>query len=315
MVGPEEVRLNEFSRKRKILYANYPQHIISTPGNAKKMSPLFFTANTSPYQLAGSAITYIANNNLGKKLYVLADDYIWPKMFMPAMIDLSKKHGLQFDVNASVSWVPFPTSMDYSATFPKILKAKPDIVYVINWGKRQVAFVKQALEAGLHEKTKIVIANTEVTMPEAAGPGSYNGLFAGAMWHWSLKDQYPGAKSFYDKFLKRRGRVPSGYGAMAHDLTRLIVDTARETKFYKPRDHFKLAKALEGRKFQYSKGECWVRPCDHICVSQVFFLAGQSQSAMLGKFDHLKIVGEVSGEENTLSCQAKDLREPASQRT
>ena len=51
MVGPEEVRLNEFSRKRNIIYANYPQHIMSTPGNAKKMSPLFFTANTTPYQL------------------------------------------------------------------------------------------------------------------------------------------------------------------------------------------------------------------------------------------------------------------------
>ncbi|MDE0330871.1 MAG: ABC transporter substrate-binding protein, partial [Nitrospinae bacterium] len=38
MVGPEEIRLNEFSRKRNIIYANYPQHILSTPQNATKMS-------------------------------------------------------------------------------------------------------------------------------------------------------------------------------------------------------------------------------------------------------------------------------------
>ena len=34
------------------------------------------------------------------------------------------------------------------------------------------------------------------------------------------------------------------------DLTRLILDTARETKLYKPKDHFKLARVLEGKKFQ-----------------------------------------------------------------
>ncbi|MBI4609367.1 MAG: ABC transporter substrate-binding protein, partial [Candidatus Rokubacteria bacterium] len=65
MVGPEEVRLNELSAKRKIIYANYPQHILATPENAKTMSPLFFTANTTPYQLAASAATYIAERKLG----------------------------------------------------------------------------------------------------------------------------------------------------------------------------------------------------------------------------------------------------------
>ncbi|MBI2177092.1 MAG: ABC transporter substrate-binding protein [Candidatus Tectomicrobia bacterium] len=315
MVGPEEVRLNEISAKRKIIYANYPQHILSTPENAKTMSPLFFTANTTPYQLAASAANYIAENKLGKKIYVLADDYIWPKMFMPAWKSLSKKYGLVFDEKTTVSWVPFPTSMDYSANFPRILKEKPEVLYVINWGGRQVASVKQALEAGLHKEMKIVIANTEVTIPEAAGKGAYDGLYAGAMWHWTLSERYPAAKVLNDKFLARRKRPASGYGALAHDLTRLILDTAKETKLYQPKDHFKLAKALEGRKFQYTKGASQIRACDHVCVSQVFFLQGQSKAQMKGDFDHLKIVGESTGEQNELSCEAKGLSGSASQRT
>ena len=315
MVGPEEMRLNGFSKKRKIIYANYPQHIISTPQSWQKMSPLFFTANTSPYQLAASAATYINDNKLGKKWYFLGDDYIWPKMFIPALTDLSKKYGATFDPKKHASWVPFPTAMDYSANFPKILKSNPDVLYVLNWGKRQVAFVKQAIEAGLHKKVQIIIGNTEVTIPEAAGPGSYEGILAGAMWHWSLKDKYPGAKSLYNKFLKLRKRVPSGYGALAHDLTRVILDTAKETKLYKPKDHFKLAKALEGRTFAYSKGNNTIRPCDHICVQQVFFLKGQSKAEMKGPFDHLKIVAESSGEQNTLSCEAKGIKSAASTRS
>ncbi len=314
MVGPEEVRLNELSAKRKIIYANYPQHILSTPENAKTMAPLFFTANTTPYQLAASAATYIAERKLGKRVHVLADDYIWPKMFMPAWDALSKKYGLEFSEAASVSWVPFPTSLDYSANFPKILKANPDVLYVINWGSRQVAFVKQALEARLHEKAQIIIANTDVTIPEAAGKGAYAGFFAAGMWHWTLSDRYPGARKLNDKYLERRKRPASAYGAMAHDLTRLILDTARETKFYQPKDHFKLAKALEGRKFQYSKGEAWIRPCDHVCVSQVFFMQGVSEKQMKGNFDHLKVIGDVTGEQNELSCEAKGLSGSASER-
>ncbi len=314
MVGPEEVRFNALSRKRKILYANYPQHIISTPKNAKKMSPLFFTVNTSPYQLSAAAAAYINQKKLGKKVYILADDYIWPKMFMPAWEVLSKKYGFDFAINRSVSWVPFPTSMDYSANFPKILKAKPDVLYVINWGKRQVAFVKQALESGLNKKVQIVIGGTEITMPEAAGKGAYEGFLAGAMWHFSLKDRYPNAKKLNDKFLARRGRPASGYGMLAHDLTRLILEAARETKLYKRKDHFKLAKVLEGRSFQYSKGRCTIRACDHICLSEVFFLKGQSKAAMKTNFDHLKIVGESGGTEITLGCAAKGLKGPASER-
>ncbi len=312
MVAPEEVRLNELSLKRKIIYANYPQHILSTPENAKTMSPLFFTANTTPYQLAASAATYISANKLGKRVHVLGDDYAWPKMFLPAWTSLSKKYGLDFSEASTVSWVPFPTSLDYAANFPKILKANPDVVYAINFGTRQVAFVKQALEAGLHKKVQIIIANTDVTIPEAAGRGSYDGFLAAGMWHWSLGSRYPGAKKLNDRYLERRKRPASAYGAMAHDLTRVILDTARETKLYKREDHFKLARAVEGRRFQYSKGESWIRPCDHVCISEVFFMKGVAESQMTNDFDHLRVIGESTGEVNEASCEAKGVSGPAS---
>jgi ABC-type branched-subunit amino acid transport system substrate-binding protein len=314
MVGPEEMRLNGFSKKRKIIYANYPQHIIATPGNAMKMSPLFFTANTTPYQLAASSISYIAENKLGKKIHCLFDDYIWPKMFVPAFKKLTKDFGLDWDENRSISWVPFPTSQDYSATFPRILKEKPDILYALNWGARQVAFIKQMREAGLDKKMKIIIGATEITMPEAAGLGSYHGLNAAMMWHPSLASKYPNAKILNEKFLARRKRPCSSYGMLAHDLTRLILDTARETNLYKPKDHFKLARALEGKTFQYSKGKCTVRPCDHVCISEVFMTRGKSKSEMKDKFDHLEVIGRSGGEANTVSCAGKGLKasEPAS---
>ncbi|MFQ5895209.1 MAG: ABC transporter substrate-binding protein [Nitrospinota bacterium] len=304
MVGPEEVRLNEISRKRGIIYANYPQHILSTPGNAKKMSRYFFTANVTPYQTAAAVARYADRKKLGKRWHFIGDDYIWPKMFIPAYTTIAKQVGASFDPDRDTSWVPFPASTDYSAHFPKILKAKPDVLFPTMWGSHQVAFVKQAREARLHEKIQIVLSLTEITMPEAAGVGMYSDFFAGTTWYWTVKDRYPGAKKFYDAFFAVRKRPPSAYASSAYELVRLILETANEIKSLKPEP---LRKALEGRRFQYVKGESWIRPCDHVCVSDFFVMKGKKASAMKSKWDFFDVVDLVGGEGNTLPCAAKGL--------
>ncbi|MDP6484640.1 MAG: ABC transporter substrate-binding protein [Nitrospinota bacterium] len=304
MVSPEEVRLNEISRKRKIIYANYPQHILSTPKNAKKMSPWFFTANVTPYQTAAAVARYAAKNVAGKRWHFLGDDYIWPKIFIPAYDAIAKQEGAKFHKRRSVSWVPFPSSLDYAAAFPKILKAKPDVLFVTNFGKRQVAFVEQAIVAKLHEKIQIAFSITEITMPEAAGAGMYDGFFAGMSWHWTLKDRYPGAKDFYDKFVAKRKRPPSAYASSAYELTRLILDASAEIKSTDPNN---LKAALEGRKFQYVKGPSRVRACDHVNIAEFFVLKGKAESAMEDKFDLLEIVDTVAGEGSALDCKTKGL--------
>ncbi|MEE8110735.1 MAG: ABC transporter substrate-binding protein [bacterium] len=304
LVGPEEIRLNEISRKRKIIYANYPQHILSTPKNAKKMSPWFFTANVTPYQTMAGVARYAAKNFSGRKWHFIGDDYSWPKMFIPAVDAIAKDVGAKFHKRKSTSWVPFPSSLDYSAHFPKILKLKPDVLFVTNFGKRQVAFVKQAVEAKLHKKVQIVFSLSEITMPEAAGPGLYEGMFAGMSWHWSLKDKYPGAKVFYDKFWSKRNRPPSAYASSAYELVRLILDTANEIKSLNPN---KLKAALEGRKFQYLKGPSQIRACDHVNISEFFVTKGKAKSAMKDKFDLLEIVDRVAGEGSALDCKSKGL--------
>ena len=51
-----------------------------------------------------------------------------------------------------------------------------------------------------------------------------------------------------------------------------------------------------------------------MCVSEVFVLRGKSKAEMKDKFDHLEVVGSSSGEGNTVSCEAKGLKGPASAR-
>ena len=304
MVGPETVRFNEISRKRRVLYASYAQHILSTPRNARRMSPWFFTTNVTPYQAGAAVARYAAKHNPGRNWLYLGDDYIWPKMFVPAFQKIADRVLARFHRRSSTFWVPFPSSLDYSAHFPRILRSKPDVLFVTVWGKRQVAFVKQAIEARLHEKVQIILSLTEITIPEAAGPGVYDGFLAGTTWHWSLKDKYPGARGFYNKFMARRRRPPSAYAASAYEVTRLILDAADEIKSTNPN---KLKAALEGRTFQYIKGPGYIRRCDHVNISESFVVKGKPRSAMRNNFDFLEIVDTVGGGSAPLDCEAKGL--------
>jgi len=133
----------------------------------------------------------------------------------------------------------------------------------------------------------------DLTMAEAAGRGVFDGFHAGTVWYWTLKDKYPGAKAFFDKFHARTQRVPSGYASVSYTTTRLIADTANEIK---SADLAKLTAALEGRKFQYVKGPEQIRACDHSNIQQAFVLRGKPAEAMKDKWDFFDVIGEVGAE-------------------
>ena len=67
-------------------------------------------------------------------------------------------------------------------------------------------------------------------------------------------------------------------------------------------DTGKIIKALEGRKFQTSKGPEQIRACDHRAVQDYYVGIGKSQKEMKGPWDMLKIVGSTGGEEIMIPC-------------
>lgn len=304
LVGFEEIALNELACKHGFIYANYPQHILSFKG---KMCKYFFTANLTPFQLAKAAGMFAHKQGWGKRWHMLGDNYSWPQMVLRGYEKVAKEVGANW---TGVTWAPFPTQ-DYSPQIPKVQAMRPDVLFIVNFGADQIAFVKQAREFGLDKQMKLSIVNTEITMAEAVGKGGYEGIYAGMPWYW--EDQAnPRAKKFVEAFWKKRDRAPMGYSGTAYTLVRVVLDTANEIKSL---DKDKITRTLEGKKFTYLKGEEQIRACDHALVTDVYYTVGKSTSEMKGKFDFFNIVQKVGGEELLESCESQgwDPKKPASQ--
>lgn len=304
LVGFEEIAFNELACKKDVLYANYPQHILSFKG---KMCKYFVTANHTPFQSAMAAGRFAQKQGFGKRWHMLGDNYSWPQMVLRGYETVAKQVGATW---TGVTWAPFP-NMDYSTFIPKIQTMKADVLFIVNAGAGHVALIKQVAEFGLKKHMQIMAPVVEITQAEAAGKGMYEGIFCGIPWYWEVQDKYPAAKKFVEKFSARRNRPPTGYAAAAYTLVRLVLDTAREIKTL---DKDKLIAALEGKRFQYLKGPEWIRPCDHVDISEVFLTRGRAASAMKGPWDYFEIVQVLTGEENAESCESEgwDPKKPAS---
>jgi len=305
LVGFEGIALSEVGCKNEVVVAFFDQNFLTVKG---KMCKYQFGNNLTPYQTAAASARFVAEQKLGKKWHMLANNYSWPQMFERAYSIVAKQVGAEW---TGVTWAPLGTR-DFLPFLPKVAAAKADVVFITTWAADQVACAKQVQEFGLARQSHVIHSITELTFAEAAGKGVYENFHSGMPWYWHLKDKYPAARKFYDRHFALRKRAPSGYAASTYSTVRLLLDTARETKTL---DTVKLTQALEGRKFQYLKGPEYIRPCDHVNIQEVFLCKGKSASAMKTDSDYFDIVQAVGGEATSESCESEgfDPKTPLSQ--
>ncbi|MCL4475508.1 MAG: ABC transporter substrate-binding protein [Nitrospirae bacterium] len=295
--GPEELALNDLAKKNNIFYGCYTQYMVDSKDTFHKYT---FTANVTPFQSAAAGAIWAAENIKGKRWHLLADNYSWPKMFVPVYERIAKQRGADW---TGVTWAPFP-STDYSSYIPKVQAVKPDVLFCVCWGSGHINLIKQLQEFGVAKDIKVLFAVSDLPWAVAAGPGKFSDIHAGMLWFWGLEKKYPATKEFNKKFFAKQKRYSAAYGCASYELTRMTLDTAKEIKSL---DHAKLSKALEGHKFKYLKGETWVRPCDHDYIGEFFIVKGKPANKMANNFDHYDLVYSVSGEDAAMPCGEKGL--------
>jgi branched-chain amino acid transport system substrate-binding protein len=305
LVGFEGIALSEVGCKNEVVVAFYGQNFLTVKG---KMCKYQFGNNLTPYQTAASAARFAAEQKMGKKWHMLANNYSWPQMFERAYSIVAKQVGAEW---TGVTWAPLGTR-DFLPFLPKVAAAKADVVFITTWAADQVACAKQVQEFGLARHAQVIHSITELTFAEAAGKGVYDGFYTGMPWYWHLKDKYPAAKRYYDRHFALRKRAPSGYAASTYSTVRLLLDTTREIKSFDPP---KLMRALEGRKFQYLKGPEYIRACDHVNIQDVYLCKGKATGAMKDDWDFFDIVQAVGSEASAETCESEgfDPRKPLSE--
>lgn len=295
--GFEEMALNDLAKKRNILHFTLPQYMLESKNDFFKYS---FGLNVTPFQASAAGAKWAALNVKGSKWHLLADNYSWPKMFVPAIEHWAKVQGKNF---SGTTWAPYPTT-DYSTFLPQIRAQKPDVLFCVSWGSGQISLIKQLQEFGFAKEMKVLFAVSEVPWAIAAGPGSFEGMYAGMPWYWKLEDKFPAAKEFNKKFFAKSGRMPAGYAQPAYETPHLLTQVVNEVGSLQAE---KIAKALEGRKFTYLKSEAYIRPCDHVTVQEFYFMRGKAKTEMTSKWDFFSMVESVGGEDILLSCKEKGM--------
>lgn len=161
-------------------------------------------------------------------------------------------------------------SIDFKPVLSKVKEANPDIVYMVSYVNDAALLMNQSMELRLNPKM-FIGGGAGFTMPEFqknAGKASEK-VISATLWHQTLK--YPGAKEYYDKFLKKYNRDTEYHGAEAYAAMYVIADALKRAKSLSKEDITKaLAEtdmmtvfgpvkfATYGKKANQNKGEAYV---------------------------------------------------------
>ncbi|HQN18139.1 MAG TPA: ABC transporter substrate-binding protein [Syntrophobacteraceae bacterium] len=125
--------------------------------------------------------------------------------------------------------------VDFKPLLIKVKQANPDLVYMISYIMDASLLMNQSRELRLNPKAFVggAAGFTLPEFPKNAGKAS-DLVFSATLWYQTLP--YPGAKEYFDKFVKKFGVDTEYHGAEAYAAAYVIADALKRTKSLKPED-------------------------------------------------------------------------------
>ncbi len=296
--GSISLAMNEMACKTKTPYMSYCMSDMVLGKDQCEYGAAFMVI---PYS-AALAVSQYAFKNVGKKWYSITADYRWGHSLLEGWMWQSQQMGGQHLGNV---YVPLGTT-DFSTYFAKVLAAKPDFIVMNNLGADQTAAIKQASELGLTKNIKIFCTKTAQSTIKELGPAYNENVIGGMTFYYKLRDKYPGAKKFVDKFMKKYGAPPEQDGEAGYVATNLLFMAIEKAGTVK--DKKKIMDTLEGMKYQLTKGPEYVRGCDRQRVTSYVLVRGKGAKAK--GWDIADIVAEIPGDSIIMSCQDNAAKMP-----
>jgi branched-chain amino acid transport system substrate-binding protein len=244
--------------------------------------------NYNDYMLATTVGLWGAEH-LGKKWYTITSDYAWGhdllKHFTAA---LQKKGG----IHLGNDMVALQTA-DYSPYILNAMKAKPDVLVLLNVGPDTTNSTKAAVQYGLKKTCKIVHALLFEPNMRGAGAEIFADDYVAGSWNWRVDN--PGAKEYTEKYMKKYGERPHFMAAAVYSATWQYLEAVKRAKTTDPEA---VIKALEGHTFRdMFANPGYIRPEDHMQIAKAYLLRAKRPEEVKEKEDYFEIVGTVSAEE------------------
>lgn len=288
--GSISLAMNEFACKTKTPYVAYCMSDMVLGSDQCEYGAAFMMV---PYA-ASLAVAQYAFKNVGKKWFAITADYRWGHSLLEGWLWQSQQMGGQFLGNV---YVPLGTT-DFSTYYAKVLAAKPDFIVMNNLGADQTAAIKQASELGLTKNMKVFCTKTAQHTIKELGSAYNENVIGGMSFYYKLRDKYPGAKKFVDKFIKKYGAPPEQDGECGYVATNILFMAIEKAGTVS--DKKKIMEAMQDIKYQLTKGPEYVRGCDRQRVQSYVLVKGKGAKAK--GWDLADIVAEIPGDSIIMSC-------------
>jgi branched-chain amino acid transport system substrate-binding protein len=290
-----QLAVNNVAKARGVIYNSISQS--DTINEASDFSKYTFHEALNPHMTSGAVGRYVFPK-FGKRVAFLTADYAYGW----EMVNGFKRAGKEFGIEEVIE-IKHPIGQpDFSAFFPRIQAARPDILIASNFGRDQLNTVKQATDFGLKQQMKIVVPVLLYTQRIAGGGQPFEGVVGGANYYWELEKSVPSSKRLNDAYRKAHGgAVPSDYAAYGFAGVYGLLEGAKAAG---STDTDAVIAAMEKMKYDPYKGEQDFRQCDHQAVQSVLVIESKPDSQVKEKIDVFNIVATEKGSEERLrSCQ------------
>ncbi|MEA2950010.1 MAG: branched-chain amino acid transport system substrate-binding protein, partial [Alphaproteobacteria bacterium] len=157
------IAIAQVASELKVLHIVPGGHADAVTGSACHWTT-FRICNTGAMQ--GNAMAGPLINKIGKKYYVIAQDYAFGHALQEGLSKAAAKVG---GVSVGVEFFPLGTT-DYSAILIKARAANPDVIVNLAAGDDGINSIKQAVQFGLDKQVKIAGMQQELEVVEGLPP-------------------------------------------------------------------------------------------------------------------------------------------------
>ncbi|VTU39932.1 Aliphatic amidase expression-regulating protein [Variovorax sp. PBS-H4] len=222
-----------------------------------------------------------ASKNVGKKLYLIGSDYIWPKRMNEAVRASAQKNGATV---LGEEYVPFGIK-DYASTLRKIEASGADTLVVSVVGADAVTLIKQFAGAGLKRKLRVLFFGFSENYLAGLSTQESDDIVTVSSFTSTLKK--PEAADFVKKVRERFGpqTIVSNNLYAHYNLMRFYFGGVQRAK---TADKERVTDAMLGQTLATGNGEVLLRASDrHVDLNTVISVAKG------GSLDLLQDVGRV----------------------
>lgn len=126
-------------------------------------------------------------------------------------------------------------AIDFKPILTKVKATNPDMIYMVSYVMDASLLMRQSKELRINPKM-FVGGGAGFTLPEfakSAGDAS-DGVYSATLWVETLP--FPGAKEYFNKFLKKYGSETEYHGAEAYAAMYVVADALKRAKTITPKD-------------------------------------------------------------------------------